>query len=185
MTQPRMPKPAPPLSPRLQAAFARLDSATPVPVWPRAVRIGVDYSLRVAGMDPQTDVEADSLAYACYALGHLAERDRKQGDPPASIPAQEHAARAGAECAQAFDLLGQLRDASAEWARRGWPVPTLADHTMRILQRAARGERVRDEVLAPVLEAAEHVVGQLGWRLLSTHSESTRHPPGLDQADRS
>jgi hypothetical protein len=31
MTQPRTPKPAPPLSRRLEAAFARLDPATLVP----------------------------------------------------------------------------------------------------------------------------------------------------------
>jgi hypothetical protein len=184
MTHPRMPKTAPPLSRRLEAAFARLDPATPVPPWPRAVRIGVDYSLRAAGMDPQTDVEADSLAYACYALGHLAERDRKQGDPSASIPAQEHAARAGAECARAFDLLGQLRDASAEWARRGWAVPTLAPHTIKILQRAARGERVRDDILAPVLEAAQHVAGELGQRLLATRPVDAANLAGFDQPDR-
>jgi hypothetical protein len=142
MTQPRMPKTTPPLSRRLEAAFARLDPATPVPAWPRAVRIGVDYSLRVTGMNPVTDREADSLAYGCFVLGNLAERD-PPGDPPATCTAQDRAARAGADCARAFDLLGQLRDNAAEWARRGWAVPTLADHTMRILQRAARGERVR------------------------------------------
>jgi hypothetical protein len=66
MTHPRMPKTAPPLSRRLEAAFARLDPATPIPSWPRAVRIGVDYALRVNGMNPQTDAEADSLAYVLY-----------------------------------------------------------------------------------------------------------------------
>jgi hypothetical protein len=78
MTQPRMPKTAPPLSRRLEAAFARLDPATPVLPWPRAVRIGVDYGLRVSGMDPTTDREADSLALICLILGNLAEHD-----PPA------------------------------------------------------------------------------------------------------
>jgi hypothetical protein len=121
MTQPRMPKTAPPLSRRLEAAFARLDPATPVPPWPRSVRIGVDYSLRVTGMNPATDREADSLAYACFVLGNLGERD-----PPATVTAQERAQRAGADCARAFDLLAQIRDGSAEWARRGWAVPTLA-----------------------------------------------------------
>ena len=168
MTQPRMPKTAPPLSRRLEAAFARLDPATPVPAWPRAVRIGVDYSLRVTDMNPVTDRDADSLAYACFVLGNLAERDLP-GDPPATVTAQERAQRAGTDCARAFDLLGQVRDASAEWARRGWAVPTLADPTMRILQRAARGERVREAELTSVLEAAEHVAGELGMRLLATH----------------
>jgi len=130
------------------------------------VRIGVDYSLRVTGMNPATDREADSLAYMCFVLGSLAERDPR-GDPPATVTAQEHAGRAGADCARAFDVLGQIRDGSAEWARHGWAVPTLADHTMRILQRAARGEHVREDVLAPVLAAAEHVAGELGSRLLA------------------
>jgi hypothetical protein len=149
MTQPRMTKTAPPLSRRLEAAFARLDPATPVPPWPRSVRIGVDYSLRVSGMNPKTEREADSLAYACFVLGNLVERD-PPGDPPATVTAQEHAGRAGADCARAFDLLAQIHDGSADWARRGWAVPTLADHTMRILQRAARGERVREAELTSV-----------------------------------
>jgi hypothetical protein len=177
-----MPKPAPPLSRRLEAAFARLDPATPVPPWPRSVRIGVDYSLRASGMDPVTDAEADSLAYTCFVLGNLAKRDPK-GDPPATCTAQDRAARAGADCASAFDVLGQLRDASADWAHRGWAVPTLAPLTTRILQRAARGERVRDDVLAPVLEAAQHVAGQLGQRLLAAYPINTAHLAGLDQRD--
>jgi hypothetical protein len=130
------------------------------------VRIGVDYSLRATGMNPATEREADALAYACFVLGNLAKRD-PPGDPPATVTAQERAQRAGADCARAFDLLAQIRDGSAEWARRGWAVPTLAPHTMRILQRAARGERVREDTLAPVLEAAEHVAGELGSRLLA------------------
>ena len=174
-----MPKTAPPLSRRLEAAFARLDPATPVPPWPRAVRIGVDYSLRVTDMNPTTDREADSVAFACFVLGNLAERD-PPGDPPATVTAQERAQRAGADCARAFDLLGQLRDGSAEWARRGWAVPTLAEHTMRILQRAARGERVREDVLAPVLDAAEHVAGELGMRLLATHPKDAFDLASLD-----
>jgi hypothetical protein len=105
MTQPRMPKPAPPLSPRLQAAFARLDPATPMPAWPRAVRIGADYALRASGMDPTSDREADSLALICFILGNLAEHD-PPGDPPATVTAQDRAQRAGADCARAFDLLG-------------------------------------------------------------------------------
>ncbi len=179
MPQPRMPKPAPPLSRRLEAALARLDPATPVPSWPRAVRIGVDYSLRITDMNPVTDREADALAYACFVLGNLAERD-PPGDPPATVTAQERAQRAGVDCARAFDVLGQLRDGSADWARRGWAVPTLAPHTMRILQRAARGERVREDVLAPVLDAAEHVAGELGMRLLATHPKDAFDLASLD-----
>ena len=180
MTQPCMPKTVSPLSRRLEAAFARLDPATPVPPWPRAVWIGVDYSLRVTGMNPATEREADTLAYMCFVLGNLAEHD-PPGDPPATVTAQERAQRAGADCATAFDLLGRVRDAAAEWARRGWAVPTLAEHTMRILQRAARGERVREDVVAQVLAAAEHVAGELGSRLLAVYPIDTAHFAGLNQ----
>ena len=179
-----MPKTEPPLSRRLEAAFARLDPATPVPPWPRAVRIGVDYSLRVTGMDPQTDAEADSIAYACFVLGNLAERDPK-GDPPATGTAQDRAQRAGADYARAFNALARIRDGSAEWARRGWAVPTLAPHTIKVLQRAARGERIRDDQLGAVLEAAEHVASELGNRLLAAEPIGASYLAGFDEPDRS
>ncbi len=179
-----MPKTAPPLSRRLEAAFARLDPATPVPSWPRAVRIGVDYSLRVTGMDPQTDAEADSIAYACFVLGNLAERDPK-GDPPATGTAQDRAQRAGADYARAFNALDQIRDGAVEWARRGWAVPTLAPHTIKVLQRAARGERVRDDQLGAVLEAAEHVASELGNQLLAAEPIGAPYLAGFDEPDRS
>ena len=169
------------LPPKLRAAFARLDPATPVPPWPRSVRIGADYSLRVCGVDPETDTEADSTAFLCFVLGNLAAGD-PPGDPPATVTAHERAERAGAGCARAFALLGQIRDGSAGWARHGWPVPTLADHTIKVLQRAARGERVRDDVLTPVLEAAQHVAQELGMRLLAApHPIYTAHFAGLNQ----
>jgi hypothetical protein len=117
MTQPRMPKTATPLSRRLEAAFVRLDPATPVPPWPRSVRIGVDYSLRVTGMNPATDREADSLAYACFALGNLAERDPK-GDPPASSAAQERARRGGGRLRQ---ILRPARPGARRFSRVGAP----------------------------------------------------------------
>lgn len=79
---------------------------------------------------------------------------------------------------RAFDLLAQIGDGSADWARRGWAVPTLADHTMRILQRAARGERVREAELASVLEAAEHVAGELGSRLLAAEPNTPARAKG-------
>jgi hypothetical protein len=130
-------------------------------------------------MNPQTEREADSLAYACFVLGNLAKRD-PPGDPPATCTAQDRAARAGADFARAFDALARIRDGSVEWARRGWAVPTLADHTMRILQRAARGERVREGELTSVLEAAEHVAGELGMRLLATHPKDAFDLASLD-----
>ena len=181
-----MPKPTQPLPPRLMRAFDRLaargDPPEPPP-WGRTIRLATDYSLRVAIDNIRTDTDADAIAALCLTLGLLEQRDPK-GDPPATVTAQERAGRAGADCGRAFDLLGQVRDGSDEWARRGWPVPTLADHTMRILQRAARGERVRDDVLASVLEAAEHVAGELGWRLLATsHPIGTTHLAGLNQPD--
>jgi hypothetical protein len=155
------------------------------PSWPRSVRIGIDYALRAGGFDPQTDEAADADAWTCFILGQLQHRDPK-GDPPATCAAHDHAHRAGADYGQAYDLLGQIRDGSAEWANRGWPVPTLADDTTKILQRAARGERVRDDVLGPVLEAAEHVAHELGMRLLATppYRIDAAHLAGLNQRDR-
>ena len=99
------------------------------------------------------------------------------------MTAQERAQRAGADWARAFDALARIRDGSAEWARRGWAVPTLADHTMRILQRAARGERVREAELTSVLAAAEHVADELGSRLLAADPIDAAHFTGLNQRD--
>jgi hypothetical protein len=168
-----MPKTAPPLSPRLEAAFARLDGATPAPSWPRSVRLGTDYALRASGMDPQTDAEADSLAYTCFVLGNLAKRD-PPGDPPATVTAHDEANTAGPLNGQAFELLGQIRDGSAAWSRHGWAVPTLAPDTIQLLQKAARGEPVTDlGELLQVLEAAEHVARRLGMRLLTEGARSS------------
>ena len=55
---------------------------------------------------------------------------------------------------------------------------------MRILQRAARGERVQEELLAPVLEAAGHVASELGSRLLAVDPVDAAHFTGLDQRNR-
>jgi hypothetical protein len=165
MTQPRMPKTVPPLSRRLEAAFARLDPTMPVPDWPRAVRIGVDYSLRVVGMNPETDEEADSLARTCFILGHLQHRDPK-GDPPATCTAHDHAARAGADYGRAFDLLGQIRDASAALLAYGEAIPSLPAKPLKLLQAAASGQRLRAEVLEEVLGAAQDLTDQLGMRVL-------------------
>jgi hypothetical protein len=49
---------------------------------------------------------------------------------------------------------------------------------MRILQRAARGERVREHVLAPVLAAAEHGAGELGSRLLAADPNTPARAKG-------
>jgi hypothetical protein len=107
------------------------------------VRIGVDYSLRVTGTDPQTDSEADNIAYTCFVLGLLQDRDPK-GDPPATGSAQQRAEKAGPRNAQAFATLGTIRDATQILEQHGEAVPTLPDKAMAVLQAAARGER-RDE----------------------------------------
>jgi hypothetical protein len=151
------------LSPRLMAAFDRLAKAPPpIPYWPRSVRIGVDYPLRVCADAIETDEDADAHAYACYVLGNLQARDPK-GDPPASCAAYDRAAKAGADYLRAYNLLLAIRDGTDEWAARGHPqAPALPDATLRILQRAARGERVGETVkLALVLDAAEQLSEQL------------------------
>jgi hypothetical protein len=135
------------LSPRLMAAFDRLAKAPPpIPNWPRAVRLGVDYPLQVTANDIDTD--ADAHAYICYVLGNLQERDLP-GDPPATCAAYEHAEKAGPDYSGAYHLLTAIRDATDEWAARGRPdAPALPDATLRILQRAAHGERVADAAKA-------------------------------------
>ena len=60
-------------------------------------------------------------------------------------------------------------------------VPTLAPHMVWILQRAARGERVREAALTSVLAAAKHVADELGTRLLAANPIDTAHFAGLNQ----
>jgi hypothetical protein len=151
------------LSPRLMAAFDRLAKAPPpIPYWPRCVRIGVDYPLQVTAGSIDTDRDADAHAYACYVLGNLQKRDPK-GDPPATCAAQARAEKAGLAYSRAYHLLMAIRDATDEWAARGRPnAPALPNTTLRILQRAARGERVADVAkLALVLDAAEQLSERL------------------------
>jgi hypothetical protein len=145
------------------AAFDRLAKAPPpIPNWPRSVRIGVDYPLQVTAGSIETDRDADAHAYACYVLGNLQKRDPK-GDPPATCAAQARAERAGPDYSRAHHLLMAIRDATDEWAARGRPnAPALPDATLRILQRAACGERVADAAkLALVLDAAEQLSERL------------------------
>ena len=176
MTQPRMPKTAPPLSRRLEAAFARLDPATPVPAWLRAVRIGVDYSLRVSGIDPQTESEADSLAYL-LCTWHLSNRD-PPGDPPATESAQQRAGKAGPRNAQAFATLGTIRDAAQILKQHGEAVPTLPDKAMAVLQAAARGERRDETTLELVITKAEALAQELASRVLKAGHAA---PPQTDR----
>lgn len=171
----RMLKSTQPLSRRLEAAFARLDPATPVPPWPRAVRVGVDYSLRVTGMNPATDREADSIAYACFVLGNLAKRD-PPGDPPASVPAQEAAERVGPDHARAFAALDMIRDSSAILAAAGLAVPALSPEAMRRLQRMARGAGRPD---TEALAAAEALADQLGGLVLIRRPGGANFRPGF------
>jgi hypothetical protein len=121
------------------------------PTWPRAVRLGVDCATRVGIASIETDEAADQIAYVCFALGNLQQRDPK-GDPPATCTALAHAEAAGADYARAF------RDATAELARSDAAIPALPAAAMRLLQQAARGERVRDgSTLTQVLDAAEQL----------------------------
>jgi hypothetical protein len=148
---------------RLMAAFDRLAKAPPpIPDWPRSVRLGVDYPLQVTAGTIETDGDADAHAYACYVLGNLQKRDPK-GDPPASCAAYARAENAGLDHVRAFILLLAIRDGTDEWRARGRPnAPALPDATLRILQRAARGERVADTAkLALVLDAADQLSARL------------------------
>ena len=166
-----MTKRNPTLSPRLMQAFDRLSrrleagEKLKIPSWPRSVRLGIDYALRVSGMDPATDAEADSTAWTCMMLCNLAKRD-PPGDPPATCAAHDHAARAGADYARAFDLLAQIRDNSAALLAYGEAIPSLPAKPLKLLQAAASGQRLRAEVLEEVLGAAQELADQLGMRVL-------------------
>jgi hypothetical protein len=165
-------------------AFERLAKRghTPEPPpWGRTVRLAVDYSLRVTIAGIQSDAAADAIATTCIRLAQLEKRDPR-GDPPATCTAHEKARQAGPDYGRAFDLLGHIRDGSAEWIRHGWAFSALAPASMKILQRAARGERVREAELASVLEAAEHVTHELGRRLL-TQPRGALDRTGLDQSN--
>jgi len=153
------------------AAFDRLAANPPtaetLPAWPRSVRLGIDYSVSVAAnsIADMTPGEADSFAWTCTVLGMLQERDPPD-DPPATCAAQEAAEKAGPFYAQAFALLGFIRDTTATLLQRGIPVPALPSATMALLQKAARGERVPDAELDGVLEAAQRLRDRLGFRAL-------------------
>jgi hypothetical protein len=134
------------------------------PSWPRSVRIAVDYALRVAISDVGDMKEAEAASYArmCCTLGALQARD-PPGDPPATCSAQETAANAGKDYGRAVELLGHIRDSSARMLSRGVPVQALPAPTMRLMQRAARGESVSDDDLKGVLEAAQRLQDRLGF----------------------
>lgn len=147
---------------RLLQAFARLDPKTEIPNWPRCVRLGIDYSVHAAGFNPENDADADATAYTCFVLGNLQRRD-PPGDPPARCDAYNRAEKTGPDYLRAYSLLMAIRDATDAWASRGQPnAPALPNATLRILQRAARGERVGDAAkLGLVLDAAEQLSARL------------------------
>jgi hypothetical protein len=154
---------------RLMRAFDRLNAAAnkiEMPEWPRSVRIGIDYALRISIAAINSDAEADSFARQCVILGELAAAD-PPGDPPPTCAAQERAERAGPLHARAFAALGLIRDATAALSRRGDDVGELPAAAMRLLQRGARGERCDEAALALVLRAAENLAHRLGHRLLA------------------
>jgi hypothetical protein len=158
-----------PLSPRLMAAFKRLQAdrtrLEKIPGhYPRSVRLGMDYAMRAGGL-PETDEDADSFASMALVLGTLQQRDPR-GDPPATCTAHEKADRAGAAYGQAFTVLGTIRDCTHELAGLGMAVSALPAATMRVLQQAARGERVAESELAEVLAAAQQLVDTLVMQVL-------------------
>jgi hypothetical protein len=137
----------PPLPPKVLAAFRRAPPLPhPLPRWGRAVRLGIDYALRVAIPDDDASDEAiDSFVWNCIVLAAAAKADLERGDPPPTCTALKIAEAAGPDYSRAYDLLGTIRDCSAEWLERGWATPALPAAIMAILQRAARAEKVEDE----------------------------------------
>jgi hypothetical protein len=131
------------------------------------VRIGIDYSVRVAlSASDLKEAEADPIARICVTLGALQARD-PPGDPPATCAARDLAANSGSDYERAFELLGVMRDSSAALLGRGIPVPALPAPTMQLLQQAPRGEPVADTELRSVLEAAQRLQDRLGFPVLT------------------
>jgi hypothetical protein len=155
---------------RVMAAFDRLAAGGGVgelPQWGRSIRIGVDYTLRVALPDANSSAEAcDSFAWTCTVLSNWAQRDLERGDPVANCSAQAHAANAGPLHAQAFSLLDMIRDCTDAWIAEGRTYPALPAAQMKVLQAAARGERVNEAELLPVLTKAEELAAILSRPML-------------------
>ena len=67
------------LHPDLEAAIAALAGHdAEVSYQPRAVRLGIDYALRISGAESGSD----AFAFHCYAEGVRRHRDDAPGDPP-------------------------------------------------------------------------------------------------------
>jgi hypothetical protein len=66
-----------------------------------------------------------------------------------------------------FELLGTIRDSSAQLLKRQIPVPALPAATMALLQQGARGEPVHESELTGVLEAAQRLQDRLGFAALT------------------
>jgi hypothetical protein len=133
-----------------------------VPYMPRAVRIGIDYALRVAG--PTRDPAV--FAHHCFAEGVRRHRDDAPGDPPPDCEARAEAERAGPLHARAFEVLGQLRDSSELLRRAGESVLALPRSAEKLIQTAARGERVDTARLELALEQADRLTRRLSHQLL-------------------
>ena len=157
------------LPPKLRAAFARYrpDPDRKRPYYPRDVRIGIEYSLRVTVDDIKSDTEADGFADLCITLAELDEADQARGDPPATGAARAKAEDASPQHGRAFSLLNSIRDCSHYWAKDGRAYPPLPLAQEAILQKAARAEKVDEAELVPVLEKAEELARLLSYPLLA------------------
>jgi hypothetical protein len=129
---------------------------------PRAVRLGVNYALRVAG--PTGDPAV--FAHHCFAEGVRRHRDDAPGDPPPDCVARAAAERAGPLHARAFEVLGQLRDSSELLRRAGEGVLALPRSAEKLIQTAARGERIDTPRLGLALEQADRLIQRLSHQLL-------------------
>jgi hypothetical protein len=133
-----------------------------VPYMPRAARLGVDYALRVAG--PTGDLAV--FARHCFAEGVRRNRDDAPGDPPPDCEARAKAERAGPLHARAFSTLERLRDSSELLRRTGESVLALPRSAEKLIQTAARGERVDTLRLELALEQADRLIRRLSHQLL-------------------
>jgi hypothetical protein len=160
------------LSPVLLAALERQMARSPPGYLPRAVRMGIDYALRVTGPDH----DLDQFARSCVDEGRRQQRDKALGDPPPTLDAQQLAERMGPLHSRAFAVLNDWRDVTHLLQTAGDDVVGLPAAAVQLIQAAARGETVNMVRLQIALGQAERLLTEMtprALRLTSTHGLSS------------
>jgi hypothetical protein len=160
------------LSPALLAALERQTARPPQGYLPRAVRMAIDYALRVVGPDH----DPDQFASFCIDEGRRQLHDNALGDPPPTLDAQQHAERTGPLHSRAFAVLDNWRDVTHLLQSAGDDVIGLPAAAMQLIQTAASGESVNTMRLRIALSQAERLLTEMtprALRLTRSHVLST------------